>query len=195
MTHREGQWYGGTIHGKPKVTAPEKVSTTRQQYREGGNPWSNLSPAHAVQMRLDLEKIREEGGNVYAYGQRVENVSEGSMSDTEAIVSSAIGGTSAAFYVKRGNYITHDDYLAGKRQSKAPTVAAPRVQGTPKVKSTTATINTDRAAQNRQRQIDQHVTKLVGMPGERWDNYLKWNVPKAQRPMVLFELAKAMTPA
>ncbi|QAU06692.1 hypothetical protein SEA_WILLIAMBOONE_192 [Gordonia phage WilliamBoone] len=171
MTHREGQWYGGTIHGKPKVTAPEKVSTKQQAYREGGNPWSNLKPSEAVAMRAELERIREDGHNIYDYDQRVANQGDTELTGnaagqeyTYAVVAAAIGPTAAAGYVNRK--------------------VAASVSRT-KVVATTATIDKSRAEQNRNRQVAQHVAKLVATPAGRWDNYLKWNVPKALRPLVI----------
>ncbi|QBP33384.1 hypothetical protein SEA_BRUTONGASTER_170 [Gordonia phage BrutonGaster] len=189
MVHREGEWYGGNIPGKPKASNPEKVSNRRQSYREGAQPWANLTPAQSEAFRADLADVAENGRNVYAYDGRTENVVDTDLVGDVAVAAS-LGGTASVAYTSYGTYVDWEARSTG-RKSRAPKVAAPKVIGAPKVKSSRAVVDQDRAAANRARQVQVFVDKLARMDADRRESWIKWNVPKAFRELVQAALIDA----
>ncbi|WNM66455.1 hypothetical protein SEA_CULVER_189 [Gordonia phage Culver] len=162
-----GDFWGPSGPADPRVTARNSVRTSRQQYREGAAPWSNLT---------DRER-----GYLYDQGNVVQTPGGFSVRRRDL---SSMGLTTDA---DTGEIRRH------KVRSSGTSLPKSRPAKSKVVKVNTATVDKGRAVANRERQVNGFAAQLVNRDPADWQRWMSTNVPKAVQNEVVLAAMKSGT--
>ncbi|ANA86502.1 hypothetical protein BH762_gp016 [Gordonia phage OneUp] len=160
-----GDFWGPSGPADPRVTARNSVRTSRQQYREGAQPWSNLTD--------------KERGYLYDRGEVVETPGGYEVRRRDL---SSMGLVEEFGEVRR------------KKVRAGTGTSLPKTRKSTVRQVNRKSVDKSRAAANRARQVDEYARRLVNRDPADWQRWMGTNVPKSlQNEVVMATIAMGTT--